>query len=78
MQQFHKFHYLTFMYGITCFERLSAHNQWRLQRCWSWSGRITCQTTTKNAPTATSNGKTRGSWWTCALLMMGGVAPETC
>ena len=25
-----------------------------------------------------SNGKTRGSWCSCTLLMMGGEAPETC
>jgi hypothetical protein len=59
-------YYLTFMCGSTCFGRLSAHHQesttaleasgftaeaWRLERCWSWSGRLTCQTTTK-APSA--------------------------
>jgi len=48
-------YYLTFMCGSTCFGRLSAHHQerttalgasgftvgaWRLERCWSWSGRL--------------------------------------
>jgi len=43
------------MYGSTCFGRLFAHHQecttalgasgftvgeWRLERCWSWSGRL--------------------------------------
>jgi len=61
MQQFHKFFYLTFMCGSTCFGRLSAHHQecttaprasgstvgvWWLERCWPWS-----MTTTNNAPT---------------------------
>jgi hypothetical protein len=50
-------YYLTFMCGSTRFARLPAHHQehttalaasgftvgeWRLQRCWSWSGRVTC------------------------------------
>ena len=48
-------YYLTFMCGSTCFGRLSARHQerttalgasgftvgeWRLERCWSWSGRL--------------------------------------
>jgi hypothetical protein len=63
MQQFSQVYYLTFMCGSTCFGRLLAHHQerttalgasgftvgeQRLERCWSWSGRITRQTTTNN------------------------------
>jgi len=48
-------YYLTFMCGSTCFGRFLAHHQelttaltasgftvgsWRLERCWSWSGRL--------------------------------------
>jgi hypothetical protein len=69
MQQFHKF--LLDVY--VCFWHFPAHHQeltaaltasgftvgaWRLERCWSWSGRLTCQT--NNAPLLLSNGKTRG------------------
>jgi len=65
-------YYLTFMYGPTCFGRPSAHHQeritalgasgftvgeWRLERCWSWSGRP--RPTTLQLPLF--NGKTRGS-----------------
>jgi hypothetical protein len=65
-------YYLTFMYGSTCFGRLSAHHQkrttalgasgftvgaWRLESCWSWSARP--RPTTVQPPL--SNGKTRGS-----------------
>ena len=56
-------YYSTFICGSTCFGRLPAHHQEhttalgasastvgskRLERCWSWSGRLTCQTTTNN------------------------------
>jgi len=72
-------YYLTFMCGATCFGRLPAHHQerttavgasgftvgaWRLERCWSWSGRP--RPTTLQPPH--SNGKTRGFYCSCTLL----------
>jgi len=77
------------MCGSTCFGRNSAHHQepttslgasgfnvgaWQLERCWSWSGNP--RPTTLQPPLA--NGKTRGSYCSCTLLMMCGEALETC
>jgi len=60
-------YYLSFMCGSTCFGRLPARHQERtaalgvsgftvgekrLEHCWSWSGRLTCQTMTNNARSA--------------------------
>jgi hypothetical protein len=72
----------------TCFGRLPAHHKEhttalgasgftvegkRLERCWSWSGRPRPTTIQPQR----SNGKTRGSYCSCTLLMMGGEVPET-
>jgi len=80
---------LTFMYGSTCIGRLSAHHQerttaigasgftvgaWRLERCWSWSGRP--PPTTLQPPLF--NVKTRSSYCSCMFLMMSWKTPETC
>jgi len=77
------------MCGSTCCGRLPAHHQEHttaleasgftveekgLERCWSWSARPR-PTTFQPLP---SNGKTRGFWYSCMLLMMGGETPETC
>jgi len=45
-----------------------------LERCWSWSGRPRPTT----LQPLLSNGNTRGSWYSCMLLMLVGAAPETC
>jgi hypothetical protein len=77
------------MCGSTCFGCLPSHHQehttalgtsgftvgeWLLERCWSWSARP--RPTMLQPPL--SNGKTRVSWCSCLLLMMGGETPETC
>jgi hypothetical protein len=61
MQQFHNFtmYYLTFMCGLTCFGRFLAHHQ-ELTTALAASGL-----------TATLQGKTRGCYCSCKLLMMG-------
>ena len=41
--------------------------------CWSWSARPRPTT----LQPLLSNGRTRGSWCSCKLLMMGGKTPET-
>ena len=46
----------------------------QLECCWSWSGR---PRPTMLQPLL-SDGKTRGSYCSCTLLMMGGEMPETC
>jgi len=45
-----------------------------LERCWPWSGRP--RPTTLQPPR--SNGKTRGCYCSCKLLIMGGEGTETC
>jgi hypothetical protein len=60
---FSRVYYPTFICGSICFGRYPAHHQEhtttlgasgstfgrkRLERCWSWSGRLTGQTTTNN------------------------------
>jgi len=52
--------------------------QQRLERCWSWSGRLPARPRPTTLLPPRSNGKTRGCQCSCKLLMMGEEAPETC
>jgi hypothetical protein len=77
------------MCDSTCFGRFPHHYQEhatalgasgftvgekRLELCWSWSGRPRPTT----LQLLLSNGKTRGFYYSCILLMMGWKTSETC
>jgi len=89
MQQSHKFITWSLCVAQHVSGRLPTHHQEhttalgasgftvgqkRLERCWSWSGRLRPTT----LQPLLSNRKTRGSLCSCMLLMMDGETPETC
>jgi hypothetical protein len=88
---FSRDYYSTYMCGSTCFGRLPAHHhehttalgtsgstfgRKRLERSWSWLYPARPRPTTLQS--FPSKGRTRGSWCSCMLLMMGVETPKTC